>query len=292
MADGFAEGLEVEGVEFHGADEGVALGHAVAIGSTGDEELVFLDELEVALGGGWGVFGVEAFDAVEAGFEERFEVGVGLVDARVGEDGDPAGLVEELDGVGDGDSCFWCPGGAVTAEEALEGFVDAAADPFLDEGAGDVGAAWGAAIGEGEDFVGGEGDLVLLQAFGYFAYAVLAALLEGLEGLAEGGVLGVESVAEEVEFCSGEFGGEFGAVDEFDVSLGAGCGGFGAAFGGIVIGERYGGEVGVSGALDEFLGGEGAVGVVSMEVEVGGHEGWVRSGRGGGLRRGYGRGYR
>jgi hypothetical protein len=207
----------------------------MAIGSSGDEELVILCELEVALGGGWCVFGMETFEAVEAGFDERFQVGIGLIDSGVSQHGDSACLMEQLDGIGDGDSCFWHPGGAVAAEEALEGFIDAAADTFFHEGAGDVGSAGGAAIGQGEDFFGGERDLVLLQAFGHFADTVLPALLEGLECLTEGWVLGVESVAEEVEFSAGEFGCQFCSVDELDLGLCAGCGGFGAAFGGIVV---------------------------------------------------------
>ncbi len=91
---------------------------------------------------------------------------------------------------------------------------------------------------------------MLLQAFGHFADTVLAALLEGMERLAEGGVMGVEAIAEQVEFGAGEFGGEFGAVDELDLGLGTGCGGFGATLGGVVIGERYGGEAGMGCALD------------------------------------------
>lgn len=125
--EGGEEGIgDGEGAE--AAAEGDSWGGgAVEIATAGDEEVVGIGEGEVVAGLCGGMFAVVAFDAVESGGSEG---GEGLVQGGfaevegegVGEDGDTAGVVDDLDGGGGVESGAFGVGGFSVTEPTVEGF--------------------------------------------------------------------------------------------------------------------------------------------------------------------------
>ncbi len=87
-----------------------------------------------------------------------------MVQARMGQHGQAAGLMDQGHGVGGGDFEFGHPGGPAFLEEAFKGLVQAGAKAFLDQGPADMRAARGVAIGQGEDGFGAQGDAQIVDA--------------------------------------------------------------------------------------------------------------------------------
>src|ERR1017187_8996967 len=70
----------------NGADERLGLAKTVAVAAAGDEQMVFLRNLQIAFGHHGGMFGVKAFDAVESGVHEVGNDFVGAVQAGMRHD--------------------------------------------------------------------------------------------------------------------------------------------------------------------------------------------------------------
>src|ERR1700734_3356904 len=81
------------------ADEGFAFAEAVAIAAAGDEQMIFVRDLEVALGHGGGMLGVETFDAVQTGINQGGNDVVRAVQPRMSHDGQSPGLMDEFNGI-------------------------------------------------------------------------------------------------------------------------------------------------------------------------------------------------
>ena len=80
----FLEPLKIDGRQLHPADERFAFAEAVAIGAAGDQQVMAVGDLQVILGHGRRVFGMETFQAVQARCGQRRNDFVAAIQAGMG----------------------------------------------------------------------------------------------------------------------------------------------------------------------------------------------------------------
>lgn len=264
------------------AEEDVGLVMPVEVRAAGGEEVVLDGEVEHEGGGFFIVVRVPDFQTVHARLgqmvDDRGEMRriVGLELDRVGDGGEPAGVVDALDRLARSEAFLGEEGGAGGTEVDIKGLLDAGDMIGADEGFGNVRAADDHRRARRNFLFGDLFDLLhrdvateLIEAGDDLRVALVARVEQDFGHFLETGRGGVNEMAEDVERAGGGIiRGDFDPGDEADALLLCFGGRFGEAIAGIVIREGNADEAGGFGGADEVGGGIGAVGGCRVGVEI------------------------
>ena len=226
------------------------------------------------------MFGVETFQAVQAGAHQFRNDSVRAVQAGVRHDRESARLMDQRNRIERGDFELRHPRRPVLFQKSFKGLVEVRAKTTRHQSAAHVRTAGRAAVRDGENRVGLERNVVLVQPGDHFMDAVLADFLEVCHFREQTGISGIDKVTEQMQFVVVELRGQFCGGDELEAGRLAGGARAVTPFHRVVIGHRNGGQSELSGAPGQFFGCVSAVGKNRVQMEVSEH----RSNAGCGMR--------
>src|ERR1051326_5142107 len=178
---------------------------------------------------------MKTLDPVEPGFDYLRNDFIGAIQSRVRQHGQPAGIVDQFNAIVSRNFEFRNPGWRIFFEEALESFINCAAQAGFDKGPGHMGPPWGMAFGQRKNGLCLQRDIHLVKASDDFAYAILSHCLEPGDFRQESWIAYVDIVTENVQLLPMMLGGQLRAGNEFDSSSLAGTSRSGTAFDRIMI---------------------------------------------------------
>src|SRR5260221_358228 len=200
----------------HRANERLAFAQAMAVGTPRDEQSVSLGDLQVMLGHGRRMLGVETFQTIHAGIDHFGNDLIRPVQTRVGHHRQSARLMNQVHGLEPGNFELGHPGRLALLQEPLEGLVQVRAESLLDKRARHMRPPPSAAIRQGKNRFGLQWNAHLGQPGGHLGNTPLAHLLEFRQFTQEDLVARVHKIAQKMDLMAADFGRQFRGGDELD----------------------------------------------------------------------------